>query len=414
MFHQTKNVMAKKKTEEKEECKMTVLTELKNSSVVKIREIYEKDRQKAKVIFDNNKNNHSFSESRICLFEYKNGDFRIASLSRKYGMSINAVFYSRESNSWAISYKHKTKTFYFIDGMKRVRVLTLNVFNAYCPSNNNVVYEYMLKKFGWLRNLSECSHGGNIAFSSIIKYKLYNEREILKYVYKCPYPVAKILANGRGDYNHWDYVKIWKEQKKVLINIENLKPEFFKSPYFVDTTKMAASLGKKVNCSWGLKRLKQEHDNFSKEIVNIILEFEEFNSLSIRKVYKDFALFSNFEMLLSNHALIAEGKIMHHCVGTYSPQVNSGTCAIYRYKGHTLDLRYKKPYVYNSKEGEGVLKKRLEINQFMGVNNAYAPKELRDEVQLIVDAFNSNITDYDTEDDIEWYESINHDNDLPF
>ena len=101
--------MAKKKTEVKEECKLTVLIETKSQSVAKLREIYEQDRQKAKVIFDNNKTNCVYTESRICLFEYPNGDFRVVSLTRKFGMSINAVFYSRESNNWAISYKHKTK-----------------------------------------------------------------------------------------------------------------------------------------------------------------------------------------------------------------------------------------------------------------------------------------------------------------
>ena len=404
--------MVKKKTEDKEVCKLTVLIETKSQSVAKLREIYEQDRQKAKVIFDNNKTNHVYTESKLCLFEYPNGDFRVVSLTRKFGMSINAVFYSRESNNWAISYKHKTKSIYFIDGMKRVKVLTMNILGAYCPSTNNIVYEFLLKRFGWLRNLSESVNGGSLSFASIIKHKLYNEREILKHVYKCPYPVAKMLSDNRGDYSPWDFVKVWKEQKKVLLNIESLKPEFLKSPYFSDTTKMAASLGKKVNCSWGLKRLKQEHDLYSKEIVKIILEFEHIIDLNIRKVYWDFSEFSGIEMLRTNHELIAEGKTMHHCVGTYSSSVNSGTCGIFRYKGHTLDLRYTRPYVYKSEDAE--LKKKLVIHQFMGYNNAYAPKELSDEVQLILDAFNSNIIDYDTEDDVAWYENINQDNDLPF
>ena len=158
--------------------------------------------------------------------------------------------------------------------------------------------------------------------------------------------------------------------------------------------------------------MKQEHDNFSKEIVKVILEFEELQQLRIKKVYRDFAAFSGIELLETNHDLIAEGRTMHHCVGTYSSTVDTGTCAIYRYKGHTLDLRFRKPYVFKSTDEE--LKKKLDINQFMGYDNVSAPKELRDEVQLILDAFNSNLIDYDTEDDIEWYESLNHDNDLPF
>lgn len=404
--------MAKKKTEDKELCKLTVLNETKNPNVNKLKQIYEKDKRKAKVIFDNNKTNHSYSETRLCLFEYPNGDFRIASLTRKYGMSINAIIYSRESNNWALSYKHKTKSFYFIDNIKRVKVLNMNILHTYCGNANSIVYNYLLAKFGWMRNVLESKHGGSLSFASIIKNKLYNEREILKHVYKCPYPVAKMLSENHGSYSPWDFIKVWKEQKKVLINIENLKPEFLNSPYFKDTTKMAESLGYKVNCSWGLKRLKQEHDRYSKEIVNTILEFEDIIDLNIKKVYWDFAEFSGFEMLKTNHELICEGKVMSHCVGTYSPYVNNGSCAIYRYKGHTLDLRYRRPYVV--KQTDEVFKQKLDINQFMGFNNSQAPKELREEVQAIVDEFNMNIIDYTTEDENAWFDSVNYDNDLPF
>jgi hypothetical protein len=404
--------MAKKKVEDKEVCTLTVLSENKNPNVNKLKEIYEKDKRKAKVIFDNNKNTHSYSESRLCLFEYPNGDFRIVSLIRKYGMSINAIIYSRESNNWAISYKHKTKSFYFIDGMKRVRVLSLNILQGYCDKSNSIIYDYLVVKFGWLRNILESKHAGWLSFATIIKNKLYNDREILKYIYKCPYPVAKMLSENHAPYTAWDFAKIWKEVKKVLINIENLKPEFLKSHYFMDTTKMASSLGYKVNCSWGLKRLKQEHDRYSKEIVDTILEFEDIIDLRIKKVYLDFAEFSGIEILTTNHQLVYEGRVMSHCVGTYSPQVNSGSCAIYRYKGHTLDLRFRKSYVVKTSDEE--TKTKLEINQFMGYDNAYAPKELKEEVQAMVDQFNMNLIDYTTEDDIAWYESANHDNDLPF
>jgi hypothetical protein len=140
--------MAKKKAEDKEVCTSTVLSENKNINVSKLKQIYEKDKRKAKVIFDNNKSNQSYTESRLCLFEYPNGDFRIASLTRKYGMSINAIIYSRESNNWVISYKHKTRAFYFIDGMKRVRVLSMNILQGYCDKSNGLIYEYLVVKFG--------------------------------------------------------------------------------------------------------------------------------------------------------------------------------------------------------------------------------------------------------------------------
>jgi hypothetical protein len=43
------------------------------------------------------------------------------------------------------------------------------------------------------------------------------------------------------------------EIMKVLKNVENLKVDFFNNEYFMDTCKMAGTLGKVVNCSWSLK-----------------------------------------------------------------------------------------------------------------------------------------------------------------
>ena len=400
-----------------DECVMTILSESPNHSIDSLREIYDQDRRKAKVIFDQDKSKYSFGKSRICLFEYSNGDFRIVSLTRKYGVSVTAVLYSRESNNWAISYKHKTKSFYFIDHAKRIKQLNLGYITMVNNDVENKAYEYMLKKFAWIRNLSEFKYANSLTFNTIVRHKLYNEKAMLRHLFKCPYPVAKMLSENNEPYSPWDFIKVWKEQKKVLINIENLTAEFRNSPYFHDSTIMAASLGKKINCSWGLKRLKQEHDLYSKEIVDVILEFEPLRPLNIRSVYKAFAEFSGFELLTTNHDLIAEGKRMSHCVGTYSSNVNSGACAIFRYKNHTLDVRYSKPYIFKATEelSPNELKKRLDINQFMGFSNVPAPKELKDEVLEIIDAFNKLGIDYTMEDDVEWYETERAQaDDLPF
>ena len=109
---------------------------------------------------------------------------------------------------------------------------------------------------------------------------------------------------------------------------------------------------------------------------------------------------------------------MSHCVGTYSSQVNSGACAIYRYKNHTLDLRFRKPYVLRTANGFNltqVSKRILEVNQFMGFNNVEAPDELMKEVLEIIGRFNMNISEYDIEYDESLYERVNnYDDELPF
>lgn len=388
--------MAKKDNLEGEKPTMRVFEETPNPKVDRLLELYKKDKRKAKILYENDRGN-GYSTFRVCLFEYPNKDFRIVSLCKTFGMSKNAIIYSREKNNWAISYKHKTKSFYFIGSKNNVKQLNLSTLLNQV-GNSSEIYEYLLNKFGWLRNLRESKHGHFISLSTVIKNKLFNERDLLKYLFKCPYPVAKIISDTIVNYSPHDLIKVWKKAKEVLINIENLKPEILSSQYFFDTTRMAAALGKTVNCSWSEKRLKQEHDAFSKEITNVILEFEPLKYLNVAKVFLDFAEFSGFDILTTNHELIEEGKRMNHCVGTYSHSVSTGKSGIFRHGGCTLELTYSQPYIPFSerqKEGFKEEKRILNIIQYRGYSNVEAPIELTNEVKRLVELFNENIKEYE-------------------
>jgi hypothetical protein len=74
------------------------------------------------------------------------------------------------------------------------------------------------------------------------------------------------------------------EIMKVLKNVENLKVDF-NNEYFMDTCKMAGTLGKVVNCSWSFKRLKLEHDKFAREISQIVLLHEELSDLTNSNIF---------------------------------------------------------------------------------------------------------------------------------
>lgn len=392
--------MAKKVKLEGEKPTMRVLSEISNPRVDRLLDLYKRDKRKAKILFDNDRGS-GYSVSRICLFEYPNKDFRIASISKNFGMSKNAIIYSREKNIWAISYKHKTKSFYFING-NNIKQLNLSILLCQLGSDTEA-YNYLLNRFGWLRNLKESQYGHSVSFNVVLRHKLFNEKNLLRHIFDCPYPVAKVLVETKVVYSPYDLVKVWKKVKEVLINIENLKPEILGSQYFFDTTRMAASLGKKVNCSWGEKRLKQEHDAFSKEITNVILEFEPLKHLNVSRVFLDFAEFSGFEVLKTNHDLIEEGKRMNHCVGTYSHNVSTGRSGIFRHGGCTLELTYSAPYVpFSEREKEGFKeeKKILSIVQYKDYSNSDAPSKLRCEVQDLVDLFNENIKNYDDFDKV--------------
>ena len=355
-------------------------------------EIYKTDKLKAKVLFDNKKNSYSYTSTRDVLFEYANGDFKIARLTRKFGMSKTFKIYHRESTEWALIYKNKR--LYYARGTM-LRQTSFNTLQSVISSSaadrlNDPKYNYLLSRFGWLRNVAEDERVWSLSFGVILTHKLFNVKKMLAHMYGVPFPIADMVSkNHPRDYNPSDARKIWKQMKDVLINIENLKPELYTNHLFKDTCIMAASLGRKINCSWGKARLKDEHDKWALEVVKILMEFEVKYNLNIAQVYRDFAEFSGYEMLITNHDLVLEGKMMRHCVGTYAGSVDSGQSAIYRIANHTLELGFRVKD-WNVKDSPKV----IIFSQLKGYNNAEAPTELTTAVRLAIVQFNKDIKKY--------------------
>jgi len=388
---------------EQEKPEWELISESKNDNIDLLFEIYKQDKAKARIIYHQRKlhNQNAYLQTRIVFFKWSNGNFKFAKFVESVGIGKTGIIYKSKKLEEAILYKDKK--FYHITS-NRIYQLTYNSLNNFVNTysfdgnrKGNYVYDYLVKDFGWLRNLAESRYGGNISFNTIISKKLFNEKAIFKYIYGFSYPVSKILSvNGYST-----KPQLYK-LKNSVINIENLKAEMLNSTLFNDTLNMANTLGRKINCSWSLKRLKQEHDKWAKEIIEVILEFEPLEELKISKVYRDFAEFSGYELLLTNHDLISEGKVMSHCVGTYSGKVNSGNCAIFRVEGHTLEVGFCKQYstdgqrlsvLYGSK-----LNKMLQMVQCMGFDNVSANNVLKDKINDCIHKFNEKgIEQYDSD-----------------
>lgn len=360
-------------------------------------EIYKKDRIHAKIIHSNNKNKYSFSVTRDVLFEFPNGDFKISRMTRKYGMSITNIVYNREKTDWSISYKKATKKLYLIKD-KKITQVTFNTLLSLFPTSNNCIphdypiYKFLNEKFGWLRNIAEDNRLYTLSFNVVMSKKLFNAKKALAHIYGVPYPVADIVSKNKHGYFPWDFIRVWKQIKKNLINVENLKTEFLDNNLFMDACRLGGLLGHKVNCSWSLKRLKQEHDDWTKQVDNIVMAYEPIIHLDIAQVYLDFAEFSGYDILKTNHELIAEGRIMRHCVGSYANNVNAGESGIFRIEGHTLELSYRTNW--NTETKTITHKKELMVNQLKGVSNQDAPKDLHDGIMIMVDTFNLFKGDY--------------------
>jgi hypothetical protein len=142
---------------------------------------------------------------------------------------------------------------------------------------------------------------------------------------------------------------------------------------------MAKTLDRKVNCSWSARRLKEEHDVWSKEITDIVFT-EGDRLMGVNDMFIKFADESGFNLLRTTKEMNIEGRKNDHCVATYVGKVDNGNCGIYSIDGYTLEL--------NTKWVNNHTKLALVIAQFRGYKNSNAPENLYDKVKGELYKFN--------------------------
>lgn len=99
---------------------------------------------------------------------------------------------------------------------------------------------------------------------------------------------------------------------------------------FLDTQRLADNLGKVVNPAWSPRRLKEEHDKFSKEVNAKKYSKDVFKSLEKIQVKELLHKSGICAVLLDNAFDIAdEGTCMNHCVGLYAGDVARGIYLVY-------------------------------------------------------------------------------------
>lgn len=388
-----------------------VLHEFKNPNVDKLFNLYREDKLKARVYYINNNGHDKFKNVRVVKFDNGDNDFGIVLFKRVFGISITSKIYNRETRVSSIIYKGGK--FYYSEKNK-LKSLTFSMLLSFINSFNdsyldsldesNFIYRELVSRFSWIRFISENKLFYGTSFNTIIRNKLYNSNDLLRYLFKVPLPVVKVILkhydNGFGS----DLLKLWKGKLKQLINIENLRYEFINNEYFNDTVRMANMLDEKVNCSWSLKRLKQEHNNFTKRVGYILMECEDLKELKVNELHYLFERFSGYKLLKTNRELLYEGYVMKHCVGTYINKVNNGTVGIYHIDGYTFEMDVRNVSInlnsrniyenksydnYNSwinKDSKFVF--GLRIIQYRGSYNVLAPFTLFDKVFSKVIEFN--------------------------
>jgi hypothetical protein len=379
---------------EKKKIDWVLLDETSSVNIDRLFEIYKENPYNARIVYYNDKT--KYIRNRLVMFNNSGNDFEVAFFKKTYGISVTNRIYNHEKKVSSIIYKGGK--FYISGPHKRFAQLTYNGFILFVSTwslfdniPNHIISKIFLEKFGWLRNVMENKILHNISFNTIVKNKLFNLNTSIRYILKVPAKVGTLLLTAyKNQYQISDFIKIWTEMRKVLINVENIKIEMLQNHCFMDACKMAATLDKKVNCSWSIKRLVSEHDTWSKQITFTVLNYEPLCNLKNRKVYESFADFSGYKLLRTNRELMAEGMLQNHCVSTYISSIDNGSCAIYHIDGYTLELQFN---AYDSIFENEV--KGLKLAQFRGLRNKSAPEDLTSRVLSVIKEFNLQLDSND-------------------
>jgi hypothetical protein len=343
--------------------KEAVYRELYNyqsTSVDTLFKIYAKNKFNARVFFMN-ENSSVFNKVRLCVFDEPNGDFSIVYFKRNYGISKTNIMYNRESRIFSII--KKGNKFYFKSRMG-IKPLTYNHLRG-CE-HYNLIKNELVSRLPWLRYMTEHDVIQSVSFNTIYSKKIFSLDKALKHQYKLPAPTAKLLYAMKNSSHQASYLRYYIEYLDNVENLHNTLPTY-DFGIFYDTVKMAKTLNRKINCSWSPKRLKLEHDEWSKEITDIVFT-EGDRLMSINDIFIKFADASGFKLLRTTKEMNIEGRKNDHCVATYVTKVDNGNCGIYSINGHTLEL--------NTKWVNNHTTLALSIVQFRGYKNCNAPENL--------------------------------------
>jgi PcfJ-like protein len=400
----------KAKKSDRGEVNYKLISEHKSLELNGLLETYKKDKQLARVMFFNGSRNIYFID-RHCLFEYGNGDFQFTKFNKRFGISITSKVYTSEKNEVSIYY---TKKRLWYKRGKVLKPLTLSLLTSFISEfegkygndvYESIVYKYLSERFHWLKTLNECENINSISLNTIITKKLHKMYDIYKLIYgDLPKNIIKLMMDVNMYNvlsNHGNPQKLWKMMLRYIDKPENLNADILSDVnIFYDTCKMAITLDRKVNAKWNKKRLIQEHNDWSREISNILLKNEKERDLRIREVYLRFGESSGYRILSTNVDMLSEGILKRHCVGTYIDRVESGECCIYSVDGYTLQIKLGS--IHNLPiNNSNLIKNKISIDdyqsilyiaQFKGIHNCNAPKELIDEVNDKIINFMSDLS----------------------
>jgi hypothetical protein len=351
--------------------------------------------------------------SETVLFQHNEGTFQYVSQKKTYGISITNKRYCRIKIERAL-YVKGWKSFYLKRGNK--------LMPAYLPSLLCEEKKLIYDKFPFLKFLED--ENIYLSLNVVFKNKLFTPKKAIAFLYKEQYTEELHYLHKSLDKYHVPL----SSKKKLLSRFENihrfnkeiLPPECSKIErgdiedifevrvhdddienitwsYLYDCSILAESLNRKLNATWGFKRLVAEHDEMSFIVTNYLYEATN-SDLKIGKSFYEFATYLTEGILIQTSKDLAyEGLKQKHCVGSYADRVNKGSTAIYHYKGYTLqvsEIVIHTPEPVRDSQGNVLFyptssyDKELIISQLLGRKNTLPPPEIREEIQSQLNKYN--------------------------
>ena len=203
----------------------------------------------------------------------------------------------------------------------------------------------------------------------------------IKFLDKCDSSKVEILrvAGVAKDLNHYfeDNIKL----RTATMSNPYPQDSYTRNQLLNDMIQEAQILGKKIDYTWSLNRLKEVHKEWTEEIMKI--EIESLDDVSVNGIdYFDKFTPEGFKLLKTQKEVFAEGSLMRHCVYTaYWNTIKNGNYLAYHvnYKGEEATLGIN---IYND---------RVVFNQCYSRYNQSVSDELRLHVMMFIDNLNHEL-----------------------
>lgn len=316
-------------------------------------------------------------------YVYENDDKIVSAMSSFQFHFLADRFYSKIESSKGITYNKKTKKL-TIWGNKK----TSDVINTF-----KILLRYM--NVDWFLKLKDCETYSNIDFNrlltktiseKIVNGKIKNPEQLFKtflqssYKQKnIPWKLVRDLLNNRKLKQFYDIslMTIFNHTTNPISALVKLTNGSLSLDYLTllnDTFNQCFILNKKVNLSWSYKRLADEHEKMTTELME-----EELNTKDNTPIeyIGDVNLLNGMTIINNEVDAFKEANFMHNCIYTnYWNKIASRRYVVIKYlkDNVTYDIGiFLKGMSYFNKETAC-------IDQIQAIRNTRPPQEIIDEI----------------------------------